>query len=276
MEFCYGDLLKGLNIQKGDIIDVASDMASIIIYARSKKEDFNIDRLIDTLKESVGEEGTVMIRTFNWDFCHGTDFDIRTSPSRTGMLGAAALKRSDFKRTAHPIYSWMVWGKHTDELCAMNNISAFGEGSPFEFLYAHYGKQICLGNSNTDACTQLHNAEFVAGAPYRFDKPFTANYTDMDGNTAEATYRMPVRPLDVEVQADEFFDGERYDFLESKGIIAKTFPFEDLRCLVIDLRKLQDFVVDDIKNNAGINMVAVNGQRGYLAAGIDYSKARYF
>jgi len=274
-EFDYGCLLDGLNIEKGDIIDVASDMASIILFARNRKLDFNIDHLIDFLKEAVGNDGTVMIRAFSWDFCKGVDFDIKTSPSKVGMLGNYAIKRSDFKRSAHPIYSWMVWGKYADELLAMNNTSAFGKATPFAFLYEHYGKQISLGNINGDSCTQLHHAEAVAKAPYRFDKPFTGKYTDYKGITSSQNYSMHVRPFDVSVEVDTFDEGERYEFLANKGIIKKSYVEDVLRIMVIDEHALEDFVVDDLIKNDGINMVSVNGKRGFRAAGVDYSKVRF-
>lgn len=272
----FSELLEGLDIKKGDIIDVASDMASIMVYYMKRKIKCSPDAIIDMLKTAVGEEGTLMIRTFNWDYCHGSDFDIRVTPGKTGLLGNAALKRDDFKRTRHPLYSWMVWGKDADKLVAMDNISAFGEGTPFEYLYENHGKQLCLGNAQTDACTQLHHAETVAKVPYRYNKPFEGMYTDIDGHTEKRIYTMPVRPFDVSVQADEFFEGERYEFLEKKGIAHRVMMDGILRLLVIDLHSMQDFVVDDLLNNDGKNMIAVNGERGYIAAGIDYSKARFF
>lgn len=272
----FSELLEGLDIKKGDIIDVASDMASIMVYYMKRKIKCSPDAIIDMLKAAVGEEGTLMIRTFNWDYCHGSEFDIRVTPGKTGLLGNAALKRDDFKRTRHPLYSWMVWGKDADKLVAMDNISAFGEGTPFEYLYENHGKQLCLGNAQTDACTQLHHAETVAKVPYRYNKPFEGMYTDIDGHTEKRIYTMPVRPFDVSVQADEFFEGERYEFLEKKGIAHRVMMDGILRLLVIDLHSMQDFVVDDLLNNDGKNMIAVNGERGYIAAGIDYSKARFF
>lgn len=274
-EFDYSCLLQDLNINKGDIIDVASDMASIILFARNRKLDFDINHMIDYLKEAVGADGTVMIRTFSWDFCKGKTFDIRTSPSKVGMLGNYAIKRDDFRRTAHPLYSWMVWGKYADELVAMDNTSAFGDATPFAFLYSHHGKQISLGNINGDSCTQLHHAEAVAKAPYRFDKKFTGEYINYQGESLVKTYSMHVRPFDVSVDVDVFDEGERYDFLFEKGIIKKKYIDGVLRTMVIDEHAMEDFVIDDLKNSDGVNMVSVNGMRGYKAALVDYSKVRF-
>jgi len=275
-DLSFYELIDGFGIKSGDVLDIASDMASIAIYYMGRHIKFDANAFIDTLKEAVGEDGTVMIRTFNWDFCHGTPFDINNTPGKTGALGNIALKRDDFRRTGHPIYSWMIWGKDTDQLINMDNVSAFGEDTPFDYLYRNNGIELCIGNTNTDACTQLHHAETVANVPYRFNKPFTGAYTDVDGNTSEKTYTMPVRPFDVSVVADEFHQGERLEFLENKGIIKSHYLEDKLRTLAIDLHKMQDFVVEDLIQNDGVNMISVDGLRGYKAAGIDYSQARFF
>ena len=61
-ELNYAEYLDGVGLMPGDIIDVASDMMSIMMYCRRKKLRFDPNQLLDALKEKVGEEGTVMIR----------------------------------------------------------------------------------------------------------------------------------------------------------------------------------------------------------------------
>ena len=97
MELDYTDLISHVGIEKGDTVDVASDLVSIIMFCRKRKIGFDADKLIDALKDLVSGEGTVMIRMFNWDFCRGTDFDIRKTPSRVGALGNVALKETILK-----------------------------------------------------------------------------------------------------------------------------------------------------------------------------------
>ncbi len=266
----YEQFLQGVGIEKGDIIDVASDMVSILMYCRKRKIEFNPDDLLDALKNLVGPEGTVMVRMFNWDFCHGTPFDMSKSPSRVGALGNTALKRSDFIRTAHPLYSWMVCGKYAGELAKMNNTCAFGPGTPFDFLYTHGGKQFTLGNTVADACTQMHHAEAVAAVPYRFEKMFTGEYTDLGGNTSLRTYSQYVRYLDVKVENINTDEGERLDTLKELGILTEKYYDDALRVSVIDLRQITDFFVKDIEENEGRFIVNINGLPGYKEAGIDY------
>lgn len=275
MEFKYTDLYKEMNICKGDVVDVASDLASIMLYCKKKGLLFDANNLIDSLKETVTDEGTVLIRTFTWDFCKGIGFDVNKSVSRVGALGNVALKRDDFKRTTHPIYSWMVWGKHKEEFVRYDNISSFGNDSIFEALYRYDAKQLSLGNIDGDSCTQVHHSEAMCDVPYRYNKPFTGKYTDASGKTDIRTYSMHVRPLNIKVYNPEFHDGDNYSLVESKGIAKKIYHDDAIRCLTFDLHKMQDFIMDDICNNNGRYTVHINGEPGINHPGIDYKTAEY-
>ena len=273
MELNYKELISHVGIQKGDIIDVASDMVSIMMFCRRRKIDFNPDRLIDSLKGLVGDDGTVMIRVFNWDFCHGGRFDIGSTLSKVGALGNVALKRSDFKRTAHPLYSWMVWGKGAKELCAMDNKCAFGKDTPFDYLYLNNAKQLTMGNTVADACTQMHHSEALCKVPYRYEKTFTGEYVDANGVLSTRSYSMYVRPLNLSVVNTNTDEGERRKKLIDLGIMQEYMYEGALGCTSILLHEVTDFFNDDIMNNEGRFIVSIDGKEGY--AGVDTSKLEY-
>lgn len=276
VELDYKQFLSGVGVEKGDIIDVSSDMANVLMYCRSIGVKLVPDHLIDALKELVGEEGTVMIRTFTWDFCHGTPFNIATSPSRVGALGNAAMKRSDFKRTPHPIYSWMVWGKDSSMLLNIDTVSSFGEGTIFEYIAANHAKQLILGTTSGDSTTQMHHVEALCRVPYRFDKPFTAEYTDYEGNTTVKTYSMHVRPLNLKVVNEEVDRNERGEILINNGIM-KVKQLNDLTSVsTILLYELNSFLIDDIENNEGKFIVTVDGKPGFVDANINTAELKYY
>ena len=275
-ELDYMDFLQGVGVEKGDIIDVSSDMANVLLYCRRIGVRLVPDHLIDSLQELVGPEGTVMIRTFTWDFCHGEPFDIRTSPSRVGALGNAAMKRADFKRTGHPIYSWMVWGKRADELLQMDHPSAFGPGSVFDFLDINHAKQLTLGNTSSDSTTQMHHVEAACKVPYRFDKPFTGEYTDYSGNTCLKTYSMHVRPLNLKVTNTEVDRDERGKELEKRGIMKVKHLDEMTLVSTILLHELTEFLTEDMYQNEGKFTVSINDLPGYVAAGIKPEEMKFY
>ena len=275
-ELDYMDFLQGVGVEKGDIIDVSSDMANVLLYCRRIGVRLVPDHLIDSLRELVGPEGTVMIRTFTWDFCHGEPFDIRTSPSRVGALGNAAMKRADFKRTGHPIYSWMVWGKRAGELLQMDQPNAFGPGSVFDFLDINHAKQLTLGNTSSDSTTQMHHVEAACKVPYRFDKPFTGEYTDYSGNTCLKTYSMHVRPLNLKVTNTEVDRDERGKELEKRGIMKVKHLDEMTLVSTILLHELTEFLTEDMYQNEGKFTVSINDLPGYVAAGIKPEELKFY
>ena len=275
-ELDYMDFLQGVGVEKGDIIDVSSDMANVLLYCRRIGVRLVPDHLIDSLQELVGPEGTVMIRTFTWDFCHGEPFDIRTRPSRVGALGNAAMKRADFKRTGHPIYSWMVWGKRAGELLQMDQPNAFGPGSVFDFLDINHAKQLTLGNTSSDSTTQMHHVEAACKVPYRFDKPFTGEYTDYSGNTCLKTYSMHVRPLNLKVTNTEVDRDERGKELEKRGIMKVKHLDEMTLVSTILLHELTEFLTEDMYQNEGKFTVSINDLPGYVAAGIKPEELKFY
>ena len=275
-ELDYMDFLQGVGVEKGDIIDVSSDMANVLLYCRRIGVRLVPDHLIDSLQELVGPEGTVMIRTFTGDFCHGEPFDIRTSPSRVGALGNAAMKRADFKRTGHPIYSWMVWGKRAGELLQMDQPNAFGPGSVFDFLDINHAKQLTLGNTSSDSTTQMHHVEAACKVPYRFDKPFTGEYTDYSGNTCLKTYSMHVRPLNLKVTNTEVDRDERGKELERRGIMKVKHLDEMTLVSTILLHELTEFLTEDMYQNEGKFTVSINDLPGYVAAGIKPEEMKFY
>ena len=259
-ELDYQDFLKNMGIEKGDIIDVASDLMSIWKYCRKEGVAFEPNHLLDSLQDMVGENGTIMIRAFSWDFCKGENFDIQNSPSRVGALGNIALKRKDFKRTQHPIYSWLVWGKSQNELCSMENINSFGDDTPFDFLYSHQGKLLCIGNMVADGLTHIHQAEKWANVRYRKEKEFKGVYIGNDRSEEYKTYSMFVRPLNYEVKmlSPEGY----YSDWKKQNIMLSQMYNGALSCECFDIRRIVNYALKDFKENEGKKMVSINGQIG--------------
>ena len=247
-----------MGIQARGILFVSSDVRRLVFnYMRLYHEMLSLDDIIDTLKRIVGEYGTLIFPTYNWDFCKGITFDYHNTPCRTGSLGSAALKRADFRRTQHPIYSYAVWGKYADELCAMNNISSFGEDSIFAWLDNHHAQNLIVDVGLTECFTFVHYVEQISGkVNYRFDKQFTADYIDADGHISQRTYSMYVRYLELNVVAD--FRGID-EILFNRGI-EQRYDCNGIVCKLIDLHESVEPILDDIINNRSRNLCTYIGQ----------------
>jgi aminoglycoside 3-N-acetyltransferase len=86
----YEQIASKLNIRPGAVFLVSSDILNLAACARAHGERFDRYKFIDSLLRAVGESGTVLFPTYNWDFCRGIAFDHKNTPCRTGALGSAA------------------------------------------------------------------------------------------------------------------------------------------------------------------------------------------
>lgn len=246
-----------IGIQKGDIILLTSDITDLFLTCQEHGETFDANVLLDKFQEAVGEEGTLLIPTYNWGFCQGKTFDYRRTPSKTGALGNAALRRKDFKRTKHPIYSFAVWGKDTAYLCSLENVDSFGPDSPFAYLERVDGKNVFIGSASMrNSFTYIHYIEQQLGASYRFSKMFRSHYVDQDGNDSEKEYGMYVRNLDLDVVCtpDPFVD-ELYTHHAIQNGEINGVPYE-----VIRFSDVTPFIKNDILHNKSRKLCRYKGQ----------------
>lgn len=249
-----------LKIEKGDIILFSTDIVNLLYkeFEATKKRP-EINTFIDSLIDKVGPEGTLLFPTFNWDFCHGTPFDIKKTKGKTGSLGNSCLKRGDFKRTKHALYSFAVTGKLKDYLCSLDFVDSFGPDSIFAILDKMHAKQILVDVKMNQCFTFVHYVEEMVEPPitYRFIKNFTGEYVDEQGQSSIKTYSMLVRDLDL-------FISHCYDPLE-KGLLeeklAEKIIINDIPFIVFpDLHNIVDYIKDDIVNNRSRKFCTYVGQ----------------
>ena len=157
--------------------------------------------ILESFREAVGPEGTVLFPLFNFDFTTGAPFDIRTTPSHMGALTEAARLHPDAVRSGHPIYSFATLGRHAQEF-NVNNFSGYGADSPFAILRRLNGKISVLDLDDQNSMTFYHHVEEMHSVAYRYHKKFTGQYVDADGLRGERTYSLFVRHLDKGIATD--------------------------------------------------------------------------
>lgn len=251
------NLAANLHLKKGDNVFVTSDVKQLLYNLYTNSDDTDLNILIDGIIDIIGEEGTLVFPAFNWSFCKGETFDIRKTPCKTGSLGTLALKREDFKRTKHPIYSFAVWGKAKEELCSMDNKSSFGYDSPFTYFKNHNFKNLFIDKDLEHSFVYVHYCEEQVGnLKYRYLKDFHADYIDYDGNIRKACYSMNVRDLDLDV-TNRIYPFEE-EFIE-KGI-EEVFYINDIEYKIIELNPAYDIITDDVKHNRSRRICSFIGQ----------------
>ncbi|ECZ6120260.1 hypothetical protein F8Z44_00705 [Campylobacter jejuni] len=243
------NFLNALELNKDDFILFTGNLTHLLQKEKKTQRQI-LEKLLDVFLEKITKEGTLAIHTFNWDFCKGLAYDILNSKSQTGALGNIALKRDDFRRTKHPIYSFAVAGKFQKELVALENKGAFDNNSPFAFMYKNNAKMIIVNLPLQDSFTFVHYVEECLKVDYRFNNSFEALYTDEKGFTQLKTYDMFVRKDGVLTDVNGLEDL----FIKENAMELKKF--ENLYIKKIDLSKAYDAIVKDIKDNHAKNLMS--------------------
>lgn len=253
----YKKIVLQLGLKSGDCVYLSSDVMKLAFYSSIHGEIFDLNKLINSFQKVITLKGTLMIPTFNFDFSNHGVYDYSNTPSATGALGNAALKRDDFLRTLHPMHSFAVWGKDQKLLCSMNNCNSFGEDSPFGYMHCKNVTQIMIGADYQKCMTFVHYVEKKANVPYRFNKKFTGDYTDADGNTDKRTYEYPARYL--ELGSVEKFNRIGV-ILEQKKISSKYF-LNDIPIYKVLLGDSYDTIYTDAVYNKCKNLYDFNCNR---------------
>lgn len=183
-------------INRGDIVLIHSSIKRTMQLHSATPQS-----VMESFREAVGPEGTVLFPLFNFDFTTGVPFDIRSTPSQMGALTEAARLHPGAIRSGHPIYSVAALGQHAQEF-NVDNFSGYGADSPFGILRRLNGKISVLDLDDQNSMTFYHHVEEMHSVPYRFHKKFTSQYTGANGLTSERTYGLFVRNLDKGVKTD--------------------------------------------------------------------------
>jgi len=158
--------------------------------------------VIDALLAALGNQGTLIMPTFNFDFCKGEPWDVRSTPSQMGAITNMVREHPEARRVFHPIYSFAVLGVKAEFLTQERCKSSYGRNSLFGKLRDLDGKIMIVGLSYTNSMTFFHHVEEMEGVDYRYMKSFTGLVTDEHGKTYEDTFTMLVRDIEKNVETE--------------------------------------------------------------------------
>ena len=241
------NLIYNIEIKKKDFIFLVSDITKLMFYFKKKNIDFNINFFLDTILEAIGKDGTLVLPTYNWDFCKGVKFDYYKTQSVTGVLGKVALKRNDFIRTTNPIYSFAVAGKEKDKLYNLKHSSCFGEDSPFSYFHKNNVKYLSIGvDYKFLGFTPVHYVEEKVGVSYRYFKDFKGKYIDKNREQKDVTYKFYVKNLSKVSMTG--IKAETEDQLISIRAMKKYYFCEE-NFMTIHLGPALDYLIEDTRIN---------------------------
>jgi aminoglycoside 3-N-acetyltransferase len=140
-------LTRDLEVRDGDTVLVHSSLDELNLG-------FPYGRLLGILQQLVGARGTLMFPTYprrrSYEFlASGEIFDVRKTPSYTGMLTELARRHPKALRSLHPTKSVCAIGLHANELVSthQDSVYPFDSCSPYSKLMEYGGKTIGIGVS---------------------------------------------------------------------------------------------------------------------------------
>jgi aminoglycoside 3-N-acetyltransferase len=226
-------------IQEGDTVLFHSSLKRTL-----KEDSTSPEEVLASLLHAVGPSGTMLFPLFNFDFTKGVPFDIRTTPSKMGILTEMARRHPDAVRSGHPIYSFAAIGEKASRF-DLDNFSGYGPDSPFAVLREVDGKIAVLDLDDLNSMTFYHHIEEIHAVPYRFHKEFTGEYTNAQGETSTRTYGLFVRDLEKGVLTDVNPMGE---ILWEQGLYNGFRQYEGVGCRTINAREMYAAVSEVIES----------------------------
>ena len=206
--------------------------------------------ILDSLLATLGNNGTLILPLFNFDFTKGIEFSFNETKSRMGILTEVARKHKDAVRTGHPIYSFCAIGKYSYLFKDLDNYSAFGSDSQFASLRKINGKIGIIDLMENDGVTFHHHVEHMMNVDYRYHKEFSGWYIDKKGNKTYKTYSFFVRDLEKGVERNINVIGEK---LIAKNIYSGSPPGVGSGFRIASANEIFDFVKKIILSGKAYN-----------------------
>lgn len=239
-------------LEKGDMVLIHSALSGFLKRFKEKNVLLTPQDILESFIRAVGENGTLIFPTFNFEFTKGKTFDIRNTVSETGALTEAARLHPESVRTGHPLFSFAVLGKEIDKFRGLYNFSAFGKDSPFGILHERNGKIAVLDLGGEKCSTFYHYVEESENAPNRYHKLFRGPYIDYDGKETIREFNLYARNLEMKVITDI---KPMEDLIWSKNLYIGYPPGEGTCLHVIDAVTLYNEIADVIRKGNSLNML---------------------
>lgn len=132
--------LRTLGLESGDTVLVHSSLKSF------GRVEGGAETVIAALLEAVGPRGCVAMPTLTLGKAtNPVVFDVRNSPSTSGLITETFRLRSDARRSRHPVNSAAAVGWAGDELTRYHTDTPCGLTSPYGQVYLCGGWCLFLG-----------------------------------------------------------------------------------------------------------------------------------
>lgn len=182
----------------------------------------------------------IIMPTFNYDFCKGKPYNLKTDPSQVGTLSEHFRLNYSKWRTSTPVFNFTGTGNNV--ISITNNIDPFDEESVFGFLSKNNALLMHYG-SGFNSTTLIHYVERISGKlVYRFDKHFSGKIINNDNQEFSCKLNYHVRPLNFKM--DYNWQKLEHDLINSN--IIKKFKEGRTQIIVGNITNIVDFWLDKL------------------------------
>lgn len=179
MVYTYDDIvnaLKKAGLQRGDSVFVHSNLGYFGKLENCRSAEELSKAFYEAFIEVLGQEGTLIVPTFTYSFCHNEFFDLNKTPTKCGIFSEYIRNLSESVRSLDPNFSVTAIGNKAIFYTENPSRESFGINCFFERFLNAKGKIACL---NFDCgSTFIHYAERLFDVPYRYNKAFNGMMTD--------------------------------------------------------------------------------------------------
>lgn len=173
MVYTYCDILEALNklhIHKGDNLFIHSNLGYFGKLENCTSGDEICNKFFQAIIDFIGDEGTLVVPTFTYSFCHGELFDLYETKTKCGIFPEYVRKIPGAIRSADPNFSIAAYGANKYLFTEHVVNESFGKDSFWERFMNADGKIMCM---NYDCgSTFVHYAERQNNVTYRYNKAF--------------------------------------------------------------------------------------------------------
>ena len=144
--------------------------------------------------EQVCQPLDLVMPSFNYNFCQGTPYNMKTSESQVGALSEYFRTSKADWRTSTPVFHFSGVGDNPlpDHY---GKIDPFDENSMFGFLHQKKGLMMHYG-SGFNTSTLIHYVERISQKLiYRYDKIFSGQVIDLKNISHKSDLIFHVRPM---------------------------------------------------------------------------------
>ena len=198
------EALRAAGLRAGDVIFSHSNVGVFGVPPCLCKNASVYELWRDAMMEVIGKQGTWVLPTFSYSFCHSEVFDPKNTPGVCGLLSEEMRRDPDSVRSEDANFSVVAVGAHAERLTMDASPWTF-DGDCFFARFLGLGGKFVNMNVHP-ATTFIHYVEAQNHVPYRWHKAFEGMMV-LDGQMEKRTYYHFVRDMerhDCEVDFSRF------------------------------------------------------------------------